>query len=51
MKRKPGMVPVVTGAGGGLGSGLAKVLAERGLRFVLADIEECALERCSNAFP
>lgn len=38
-------VAVITGAGGGLGSALARKLAERGCNLALADISEAALEK------
>lgn len=39
-----GMVAVVTGGGGGLGSATARLLAERGASVVVADIDQAAAE-------
>jgi len=44
MEIKQGHVAVITGAGGGLGSALARDLAERGCNLALVDISEAALE-------
>lgn len=38
-----GRTAVITGAGGGIGAGLARALGERGARLVLADIQEAPL--------
>lgn len=46
-----GKVYLIAGAGGGLGSVLAKALDERGARLVLFDIDEAALERISSVIP
>ncbi|MGU3498663.1 SDR family NAD(P)-dependent oxidoreductase [Mycobacterium sp. C31M] len=40
---REGQVAVVTGAAGGIGLGMAKVFARRGLNVVMADVEERAL--------
>lgn len=42
-ERLRGGVAVITGAGGGLGAGLASVAADRGMRVALADIDESAV--------
>lgn len=44
MRLREGQVAVVTGAAGGIGLGMAKVFAERGLNVVMADVEEQALK-------
>ena len=46
-----GKVYLIAGAGGGLGSVLAKALDERGARLVLFDIDESALDRISAVIP
>jgi NAD(P)-dependent dehydrogenase (short-subunit alcohol dehydrogenase family) len=43
-----GRVVVVTGASGGIGAGLAAMLAEAGARVVLASRREAALERVAT---
>ena len=40
MERLRGGVAVITGAGSGIGEGLARVAAEQGMRVVVADIAE-----------
>ncbi len=45
-----GKVAVITGAAKGLGFALATVLAEEGMRLVLADIDEAGLERAVGQF-
>jgi NAD(P)-dependent dehydrogenase (short-subunit alcohol dehydrogenase family) len=42
---------VVAGAAGGLGSVLARALAERGARLVLGDIDQAALDRLAASWP
>jgi len=49
MKIKQGHVAVITGAGGGLGSALAQVLAIRGCNLALADISEEALAKTASS--
>ena len=44
MKLSRGQVAVVTGAASGIGFALARELAQRGLRVMLADVESVALE-------
>ena len=44
----PGNVAVVTGAASGIGLGVARLLAERGLRVVIADIAEDKLARARD---
>ena len=44
MKLRSGQVAVVTGAASGIGLALARELAQRGLRVMLADIETTALD-------
>ncbi len=48
MKIKNGHVAVITGAGGGLGSALAKDLAARGCHLALVDISEAALQETAS---
>jgi len=45
MKIKAGDIAVITGAGGGLGSALARDLAERGCALALVDISSAALDK------
>ena len=49
MDRFHDKVAVITGAGGGVGSALAKQLAERGCHLALVDINEEALRRSATA--
>ena len=44
MQVTPGKVAVITGAASGIGLALARAAADRGLKLVLADIEEPALD-------
>jgi len=44
MKIETGYVAVITGAGGGLGSALARELAQKGCALALADISDAALD-------
>jgi len=44
VKLSEGQVAVVTGAASGIGLGLCKALAERGLRLVLADVDAARLD-------
>jgi NAD(P)-dependent dehydrogenase (short-subunit alcohol dehydrogenase family) len=44
VKLSRGQVAVVTGAASGIGFALARELAQRGLRVMLADVESVALE-------
>ena len=46
-----GRTYLIAGAGGGLGSAMARALYERGARLALFDIDENALERVGNAMP
>ncbi len=46
-----GKTCLIAGAGGGLGSVMAKALYERGARLALFDIDETALERVGAAMP
>lgn len=48
MDRVEGRVAVVTGAAGGIGRGMAEVLAEAGMKVVLADVEEAALAKTAE---
>ena len=43
-----GSVAVITGAAGGIGLGLARQAAKRGLRVVLSDIRRDALEQAAR---
>ncbi|MBF9069338.1 SDR family NAD(P)-dependent oxidoreductase [Streptacidiphilus fuscans] len=45
MELTPGQVAVVTGAAGGIGLAMAQRFAAEGLRVVLADVEEAALDK------
>ena len=49
MRDFAGRVAVVTGAASGIGFALAERFAEEGMRVVLADIEEPALEAATQA--
>jgi NAD(P)-dependent dehydrogenase (short-subunit alcohol dehydrogenase family) len=49
MELTEGQVAVVTGAASGIGLGIAKAMAGRGLSVVLADVEEGALEEATRA--
>ncbi|MEW9870871.1 SDR family NAD(P)-dependent oxidoreductase [Arthrobacter sp. HS15c] len=49
VKIAAGQVAVITGGAGGIGFGLAEALAARGVRLVLADIREEALESAADA--
>jgi len=49
MDIKPGHVAVITGAGGGLGSALARELVEAGCALALADISSDALEKTATS--
>ena len=49
MKITSGQVAVIMGGAGGIGFGLAEALAARGVRLVLADIREEALESATDA--
>ena len=44
MKLSRGQVAVVTGGASGIGFALAREMAQRGLRVMLADVESAALE-------
>ena len=43
-----GKVAVVTGAASGMGLAMARTFAEAGMKVVMADIEESALEGAAN---
>jgi NAD(P)-dependent dehydrogenase (short-subunit alcohol dehydrogenase family) len=49
MQQIEGRVAVVTGAASGIGRGIAERLAEAGMKVVLADIEESALQQTAAA--
>lgn len=49
MTRLQGAVAVVTGAGGGIGAATSRLLAERGCRLALADIDPAALATTAGA--
>lgn len=49
MELRPGQVAVVTGAASGIGLALARRFAAEGLKVVLADVEEGALERAADS--
>ena len=49
MEIQPGDVAVITGAGSGLGEGLAQVCHEAGMRVVVADIELAEAEHVASA--
>src|SRR5689334_2544386 len=46
-----GRTALVTGAGSGIGRGLAQVLAARGVRLALADIDEAGLAETASTLP
>ena len=46
-----GRTALVTGAGSGIGRGLAQVLGDRGVRLALADIDEAGLAETASALP
>ncbi len=47
MQTLNGRVAVVTGAASGIGLAMARRFAEEGMKVVLADVEEGALERAT----
>jgi len=49
MKDVHGKVAVVTGAASGIGSGMCEAFVEAGMRVVLSDVEQQALERTTRA--
>lgn len=51
MKIQNGHVAVITGAGGGLGSALARALAEKGCALALSDISKDALQKTVADLP
>lgn len=51
MKIRAGQVAVITGAGGGLGSALARNLAARGCGLALVDINQGALDQLKESLP
>jgi len=51
MNIEKGQVAVITGAGGGLGSALARGLAKKGCHLALADISKPALEKTVEGLP
>ncbi|KAL1487459.1 hypothetical protein MTO96_030943 [Rhipicephalus appendiculatus] len=50
-KEFSGRLAVVTGGGGGIGEAICIVLAERGARVVVADIDFEAAQKVSNSLP
>ena len=50
IKEFEGKVAVITGGASGIGLGLAKVFAKRGMKLVLADIDKIALDKVSKNF-
>lgn len=44
-----GAAAVITGAGGGIGEGIARAFAQRGARILVSDIEQDAVERVAEA--
>jgi len=49
MKEFEGRVAVITGGGSGIGRGIAGQCAKKGMKVVLADIEEVALRDTEQA--
>jgi NAD(P)-dependent dehydrogenase (short-subunit alcohol dehydrogenase family) len=50
MKDLAGKVAVITGGAGGIGNATGGLLAARGMKVVLADIEQAALESAVDEF-
>ncbi len=50
MRIEAGDVAVITGAGGGIGSGVAKALAEEGCALALVDISQDSLDKLAASF-
>ena len=51
MEKLEGKTAVVTGAASGIGLGMVEALAHRGMRVIMADIEQAPLEAAAERAP